>query len=1002
MSPPPPPPQGAALATPIHARFASASAGAGRERVTPLAPPVEPTRSSPEHLSPANPARPGGTQPPASDHDLKMTSDPTSSSSADRPRPDRLRRRSPSPDRDLDPEPALEDGPLFRAHIASLERRATSLRAALKRLAKEIEQSEQALHETLEAQARVDDALDVLGATGWSGRARDSLGKGGLYDQTLRRSRATKRVAAERELARGRELGERLRGGIDRLKTVEDRRKAFEGDSKRFYDELGQYLGKSEPDAAKLAAADAKQVERVSAFRQQRVEYFSFVEGLVASEEDAVSEWLRVWANVDGPGGFEVNDADPESEEGPGLRLGFVSDPQGSDRLLDAAPLEPDLRSPSLLPSTSTSTSVSGPRRTPSRSSTLDLADRPTSPNSTETPRGAKHRRRTSFPHFSLSPTQSTGAEPSSERRRDRIKGFIKSSFSSAIQSTLPSSSSSANLFSPTSDTFPHSPPLAFGAPLTPRTPPASSDAFPRTSSLPATTEPARLAVPASPLPQRSASNPSPSAGSSHPRRKEGFLYATEAGQRHEVSGDGGHRWNRYWVVLSEGQLVEYDRWTDSLSVHGAPIVLRYATARISRQGGDRRFCFEVLTPQLRRVYQTTSEKECLEWVATISKSVESLLNGTSSVRHFDPSKLNGPDASASGLGSSLFPEAKSTPTSPVGRFAPFLSRHTSLGRTRKTSASSKKDKRRSVQQPPSVPSFRIGEEDFVVPGRAMFGTPSRHGAFALSEGFESDAVSERARLDGLGIPDVPSFLPLDGVPPNPLLPAASRSLPNLLAPHSASNTTTPSMPASQGSQTGDEGDVDDSISIVSAQDRAISDAVKGWAASAATPLSLSTTTAGGGVGARGALESQGSARLPTSRSNESKFRNAVRIVEIARDEDALGNGSCADCRDADPKWASWSLGIVICIRCSGIHRSLGTHISRVRSVELDDWNDEQIASMEAVGNRRSNAFFEATMPPGTVEGLSDATMADFIRQKYVDKRWLALATPEPIPTTSP
>ena len=40
----------------------------------------------------------------------------------------------------------------------------------------------------------------------------------------------------------------------------------------------------------------------------------------------------------------------------------------------------------------------------------------------------------------------------------------------------------------------------------------------------------------------------------------------------------------------------------------------------------------------------------------------------------------------------------------------------------------------------------------------------------------------------------------------------------------------------------------------------------------------------------------------------------------------------------SDPDWASLNLGSLICIECSGIHRNLGTHISKVRSLELDDW----------------------------------------------------------------
>lgn len=50
------------------------------------------------------------------------------------------------------------------------------------------------------------------------------------------------------------------------------------------------------------------------------------------------------------------------------------------------------------------------------------------------------------------------------------------------------------------------------------------------------------------------------------------------------------------------------------------------------------------------------------------------------------------------------------------------------------------------------------------------------------------------------------------------------------------------------------------------------------------------------------------------------------------------GNGFCVDCDAPGPEWASLNLGVLMCIECSGIHRNLGSHISKVRSLGLDDW----------------------------------------------------------------
>ena len=55
-------------------------------------------------------------------------------------------------------------------------------------------------------------------------------------------------------------------------------------------------------------------------------------------------------------------------------------------------------------------------------------------------------------------------------------------------------------------------------------------------------------------------------------------------------------------------------------------------------------------------------------------------------------------------------------------------------------------------------------------------------------------------------------------------------------------------------------------------------------------------------------------------------------------------NKYCVDCDSKGPRWASWNLGIFLCIRCAGIHRNLGVHISRVKSVNLDSWTPHQVA----------------------------------------------------------
>ncbi|KAL1099650.1 hypothetical protein V6Z11_D05G175900 [Gossypium hirsutum] len=93
-------------------------------------------------------------------------------------------------------------------------------------------------------------------------------------------------------------------------------------------------------------------------------------------------------------------------------------------------------------------------------------------------------------------------------------------------------------------------------------------------------------------------------------------------------------------------------------------------------------------------------------------------------------------------------------------------------------------------------------------------------------------------------------------------------------------------------------------------------------------------------------------------------------------------NRECADCKSKGPRWACVNLGIFICIQCSGIHRSLGVHISKVRSATLDTWLPEQVPFIEFMGNEKSNNYWEAELPPN----YNRAGIEDFICAKMLGK----------------
>ncbi|XP_063629354.1 stromal membrane-associated protein 1 [Cydia splendana] len=110
-------------------------------------------------------------------------------------------------------------------------------------------------------------------------------------------------------------------------------------------------------------------------------------------------------------------------------------------------------------------------------------------------------------------------------------------------------------------------------------------------------------------------------------------------------------------------------------------------------------------------------------------------------------------------------------------------------------------------------------------------------------------------------------------------------------------------------------------------------------------------------------------------------------LMVMLKDED---NKYCVDCDAKGPRWASWNLGIFLCIRCAGIHRNLGVHISKVKSVNLDSWTPEQVVSLQQMGNSRARAVYEANLPDSFRRPQNDSSLEAFIRAKYEQKKYIA------------
>lgn len=127
---------------------------------------------------------------------------------------------------------------------------------------------------------------------------------------------------------------------------------------------------------------------------------------------------------------------------------------------------------------------------------------------------------------------------------------------------------------------------------------------------------------------------------------------------------------------------------------------------------------------------------------------------------------------------------------------------------------------------------------------------------------------------------------------------------------------------------------------------------------------------------------------------NESKEKLLKGESALQRVQCIPGNTSCCDCGLADPRWASINLGITLCIECSGIHRSLGVHFSKVRSLTLDTWEPELLKLMCELGNDVINRVYEAKLDkmgikkpqPGQRQEKEAYIRAKYVERKFVDK----------------
>ena len=102
-------------------------------------------------------------------------------------------------------------------------------------------------------------------------------------------------------------------------------------------------------------------------------------------------------------------------------------------------------------------------------------------------------------------------------------------------------------------------------------------------------------------------------------------------------------------------------------------------------------------------------------------------------------------------------------------------------------------------------------------------------------------------------------------------------------------------------------------------------------------------------------------------------------------------NKYCADCKKTSPTWASVNLGVFVCINCSGCHREIGVHITKIRSTNLDVWPKDILNNFKLINNKIANKYWECKLKKFDFKSIQNDKYksVEFIRNKYENKLWV-------------
>ena len=135
-------------------------------------------------------------------------------------------------------------------------------------------------------------------------------------------------------------------------------------------------------------------------------------------------------------------------------------------------------------------------------------------------------------------------------------------------------------------------------------------------------------------------------------------------------------------------------------------------------------------------------------------------------------------------------------------------------------------------------------------------------------------------------------------------------------------------------------------------------------------------------------------AMIDTVRNNIENYKveedNYVNPMDVAQMIwNIPGNNRCAECGKSQPEWISLNLGVVVCLECSGGHRSLGVKVSRVRSMLMDKLDGNSMDIVKKLGNTFMNSIYQNTKNGYLYsENANGSERYTLIYEKYIEKKF--------------